>query len=88
MRCGKKKKKSLETRVSNSAQLPLTEAIHVCLYSVPVGSGVVASYPWLLVGGEKKSLVSVHVRNYPLLNTCLGKSGRGTHNTYPRDLIV
>jgi len=32
--------------------------------------------PRLLVDGEKKSLVA-HVRNYPLLNTCLGKSGRG-----------
>ena len=26
-----------------------------------------------------------HARNYPLLNTCLAKSGRGARNTYPRD---
>ena len=35
--------------------------------------------PRLLVGGEKRAwyLLFVHARNYPLLNTCSGKSGRG-----------
>ena len=36
--------------------------------------------PQLLVGREKKNLVSliVHMRNYSLLNMCSGDSGRGT----------
>ena len=35
--------------------------------------------PRLLVGGEKRAwyLLFAHARNYPLLNTCLDKSGRG-----------
>ena len=43
--------------------------------------------PRLLVGGEKRAwyLLFAHARNYPLLNTCLDKSGRGRRNTYPRD---
>ena len=34
--------------------------------------------PRLLVGGEKRAwyLLFAHARNYPLLNMCLGKSGK------------
>ena len=35
--------------------------------------------PRLLVGGERAwYLLFAHARNYPSLNTCLAKSGRGT----------
>ena len=44
--------------------------------------------PRFLMGKEKRAwyqLFAYDARNYPLLNTCLGKSGRGMRNTYPRD---
>ena len=44
--------------------------------------------PRLLVGGKKRAWYPLfaHVLNYPLLSMCSGNSGRGTRNTYPRDL--
>ena len=41
--------------------------------------------PRLIVGGGKRAwyLLFAHAHNYPLLNTCLGKSERGTRNTFP-----
>jgi len=55
---------------------------------VPIKVGVaVALYPgsWWAERERAWYLLFAHARNYPLLNTCLGKSGRGTRNTYPRD---
>ena len=64
----------------------VTYVLHICHICTSHMSHVsLASYPgsWW---AERKSLVStVHTCNYLLLNTCLGKSGRGTRNTYPRD---
>ena len=39
--------------------------------------------PRLLAGREKRAwyLLFAHARNYPLLNTCLGQSGRGTYSS-------
>ena len=41
----------------------------------------IASYPgsWWAERKRASYLLFVHARNYPLLNTCSDKSGRGTH---------
>ena len=52
--------------------------------------GGAASYPGSWWAERKRAwyLLFAHARNYPLLNTCLAKSGRGTRNTYPRDSVT
>ena len=56
-------------------------------FSVVTASWALASYPGFWWAERKRAwyLPFAHAYNYPLLNTCLGKSGRGTRNTYPWD---
>ena len=56
-------------------------------FSVVTANWTLALYPgsWWAERSRAWYLLFAHEYNYPLLNTCLGKNGKGTSNTYPRD---